>query len=50
MSGALFSHVRSLLSNWFCTYSTVKEVEVRNTYMAVIYRILQFIAIAYIAL
>ena len=49
MADSIFNWFGSFCSNFFCNYHTVKEVHVRNTYVAVINRILQFIVIAYIA-
>jgi len=40
----------SSFADTFLTYSTVKVVQVPNTFVAVLYRLLQFIIVAYIAL
>jgi len=50
MASGVFNWFQSFFSDLFYTYSTVKQVEVRNTYVGIIYRILQFVVIAYTAL
>jgi len=50
MGTTVFSSLGSLLSNFCCTYFTVKTIQVRHTYVGVIYRILQLVVITYIGL
>jgi len=40
----------SKLFGLFVNYSSIREIEVRNTFVGVIHRILQFIILAYIFL
>ncbi|CAF0737727.1 unnamed protein product [Adineta steineri] len=50
MTGRGFRSLRAIFLRFFGTYITVKEIEVRNTYIAVIHRILQFLVATYIFL
>jgi hypothetical protein len=50
MGGSVSRWVGSSCLKFFSTYSAVKEIEVRNTYIGVIYRVIQFVVIAYIAM
>jgi hypothetical protein len=50
MGNRISSSLRSLFYDLFFNYSTVKEIEVRDTYVGIIHRILQFVVFTYIAL
>lgn len=50
MAGAVSNYFRSSFSNFFGKYSTFQVMQVRNTYIGIIHRIIQFVALVYISL
>ncbi|CAF4194799.1 unnamed protein product, partial [Rotaria sordida] len=49
MAPSIINSLRSSLLDFFVIYSTVKEIQVRSTFVAVLHRLIQFLVIIFVA-